>query len=229
MSKTLAEITFSIRNPLKGWISSQNETISDKFLYREISDARSILIKKWFTQNKWIDIQSYASVCCLEICCHHIKCYDKGMMMDVDSGEVEYKVTAPFIESSLGEQAIMYFGDMDGKHPYAKRSVLGASFSKFNFYTHSVPSFFRTNNIFTIENLPDTGTKFVKLIAVLEDVYSSCKPEDIFPFPNHLIYELEELVSKRIMDPARRRPGSRATTTDNNPVNVETVSQKVEV
>jgi hypothetical protein len=229
MSKTLNELVYSVRGPLKGWISSQNEVISDEFLYREIADARSFLLKKWFKENKWIDFQSYAQTCCLEICCHHIQCRDKFTGQMIDSGEVQYKVTAPYIESSLGEQAIIYFGDVDMKHPYAKRSVLGGVFSRFNFYTHSVPSFSRVDNIYTIENLPDTGTKFVTLVAILEDVLPYCNPDDIFPFPNHLIYELEQLVSQRLTDPARKRPASKATTTDNNPVNVQTVAQKAEV
>ena len=229
MSKSLAEITYSIRGPLKGWISSQNEVISDEFLYREIADARSFLIKKWFKENKWIDIQSYAQTCCLEIKCHHIKCHDKKSGQLIDSGEVQYKVEAPYIESSLGEQAIVYFGNVDMKHPYAKRSVLGAVFSKFNFYTHSVPSFSRTDNIWTLENLPDTGTKFVTLVAVLEDVLCACKPDEVFPFPNHYIYELEQLVSQRLTDPARKRPTTKATTTDDNPVNVQTIAQKAEI
>lgn len=227
MSKSLAEINFSIRSPLKGWISSQNEVISDEFMYREIADARSFLLKKWFKENKWIDAQSYAQTCCLEICCHHIQCFDSISGQMVDSGDVQYKVTAPYIESSLGEQAVVYFGDVDMKHPYAKRSVMGAIFSAFNFYTHSVPSYSRVDNIWTVENLPETGTKFVTLVAVLEDVLNSCKPDDVFPFPNHLIYELETLVSQRLTDPARKRPTSKATTVDNNPVVTQSVQQNV--
>ena len=130
MSKSLAEITYSIRGPLKGWISSQNEVISDEFLYREIADARSFLIKKWFKENKWIDIQSYAQSCCLEICCEHIKCFDKKSGLLIDSGQVKYTVKAPYIESSLGEQAIMYFGDVDMKHPYAKEECVRRHFLK---------------------------------------------------------------------------------------------------
>lgn len=228
MSKSLSEIGYSVRNQLHGWISSQNESISMEFIYRKISDVRSLLLKKWFTENKWIDIQSYAQTCCLEIKCHHIQCRDRSTGLMIDSGDVQYKVEAPYLESSLGEQAIIYFGDVDMKHPYAKRSVLGAVFSKFNFYTHHVPSFSRTDYIWTIEHLPDTGTKFVTLVGVLEDVLCVCKPEDIFPFPNHLIHELELMVIQQIMNPSKQRPGSRATTTDNNPVNVQTVAQKIE-
>lgn len=229
MSKSLSEIVYSIRGPLKGWISSQNEVISDEFLYREIADARSFLLKKWFKENKWIDVQSYAQTCCLEIECHHVKCSDRHTGEMVDSGNVQYRVKAPYLESSLGEQALLYFGDVDMKHPYAKRSVLGAVFSRFNFYTYHVPSFSRTDHIWTLENLPDTGTKFVILVAVLEDVLPYCRPDDVFPFPNHMIYELEQLVSQRLTDPSRKRPATKATTTDNNPVNVQTVAQKAEI
>jgi hypothetical protein len=229
MSKSLSELCYSIRNPLKGWISSQNESISDEFIYREIADARSVLLKKWYLQNKWIDVENFSQTCCLEVRCNKIKCYDSYSGNEIDSNEMQYYVDAPFIESFLGEQAIKYFGNVDLKHPYAKRSFLGQTFSRFNFYTARVPSYTRVNNRFIIENLPETGTRFVTLVAIFEDVLTCCTPDCIFPFPNHLIYELEELVSKRIMDPARRRPGSRATTTDNNPVNVETVSQKAEV
>ena len=230
MSKSLAELNYSIRSPLKGWISSQNEVISDEFMYREIADARSFLLKKWFKENKWIDAQSYAQTCCLEICCNSIQCMDTETGLMIDSGEKQYTVTAPFIEESLGEQAILYFGAPDLKHPYAKRSFLGQVFSKWNFYTHHAPAFTRTRNIFTLEHLPETGAKFVTLVALFEDVLVTCKPGDIFPFPNHQIHELELLVIQQIMAPARQfKPSTKSDTTDKAPVNEQSVKQNQEV
>lgn len=228
MSKSLEEIGYSIRNQLKGWISSQNESISMEFIYRQISDVRSLLIKKWFKENKWIDAQSYAQSCCMEICCKPIQCLTSNGTY-IDSDDKQYFVIAPYIETSLGEQAIMYFGSPDLKQPYAKRSFLGQVFSKWNIYTHHAPAFTRVDNKYIIEHLPETGTKFVTLIAVFEDVLKCCKPEDVFPFPNHYIHELELLVIQQIASTMNLKPGTKADTVDNNPVQSQTVRQKQEV
>jgi hypothetical protein len=230
MSKSLEMVGFSIRNQLKGWISSQNEVISMDFIYRKIADVRSLLMKKWYAQNKWIDQQSFAQTCCLTIECEPIQCLDPDTGVMIDSGEKQFFCTAPFIEESLGEQAILYFGSPDLKHPYAKRSFLGQVFSKFNFYTHHAPSFTRTRNKFTIEHLPVTGAKFVTLVAIFEDVLDTCKPGDVFPFPNHQIHELELAVIQQIVNPAKQfKPSLKSDTTDKAPVTEQSVKQNIEI
>ena len=229
MSKTLAEVSYSIRNQLKGWISSQNEAISIDFIYKKIADVRSLLLQQWYEKNKWIDQESYASVC-LEITCEPISCFDSASNSYIDSGMKRYIVIAPYIESFCGEQAIKYFGSPDLKHPYAKRSVLGQTFSANNFYTHHAPAFTRIGNKFILEHLPETGAKFVTLIALFEDVYSVCKPEDVFPFPSHMLHNLELMVIQQIMNPAKQfKPSTKADSTDKAPVVEQTIRQNQEL
>ncbi|VVB59147.1 Uncharacterised protein [uncultured archaeon] len=225
MSKSLSEVSYSIRNQLKGWIASQNEVISIEFIYKKISDVRSLLLQQWYTDNKWIDQESYSQVC-LEIKCEPIQCYDKHSKAYVDSGMKRYVVNAPFIEQFCGEQAIKYFGAPDLKHPYAKRSVSGQSFSESDAYTHHEPSFTRIGNRFILEHLPETGVKFVTLVALFEDVVEVCEPDEVFPFPSHLLHKLELLVIQQIQAPAKQmKPSSVSDSTDRSPVTEQTIKQ----
>ena len=107
MSKTLAEVGYSIRNQIKGYFPSDDERIDIQLIYDKCWDVRSILLKEEYRQFKKINDQDFTPDCCLEVKCDTISC--NGM----STGEVEYYVEIPKVEASLGQDAIKYFGTMN--------------------------------------------------------------------------------------------------------------------
>jgi len=188
MSKSLAEVGYSIRNQIKGFFSGDDERIDIQLIYDKCWDVRSVLLKDEYRQFKKINDQDFTTECCLEVQCGNLVCNG------IDSGVKEFYITIPKIEASLGQDGIKYFGTVDKMHPFRRSNFQGFMFSGYEKYTGKVPTFTLVDDKAILKNLPTQGLKYVCLIAVFEDPRNICSEDDPFPIARHLVHKLELIV-----------------------------------
>jgi len=211
MSKTLAEIGYSIRNQVKGFFSSDDERIDIQLVYDKVWDVRSMLLKEEYRRFKQLNDQDFTSECCLEIQCDVISC--KGY----NSGEKVFFVQIPKVESSLGGDAVKYFGTMNKKTPFRKQSFQGHLYSGHEKYTGNAPSFTFVDDKAILKNLPTKGMKFMCMIAVFESPGDICNEDDPFPIARHLVHKLELLVIQQLMSTLQIGPDEKNDARDDSP------------
>jgi hypothetical protein len=211
MSKTLAEVGYSIRNQVKGYFSSDDERIDIQLIYDKCWDVRSILLKDEYRQFKKINDQDFTPDCCLEVQCGTISC--GGM----DSGVKEFYVEIPKVEASLGQDAIKYFGTLDKRTPFRRVNFQGFMYSGFEKYTGRVPSFSIVDDKAILKNLPTKGLKYVCMIAVFEDPRNICEEDSPFPLARHLVHKLEIIVIQQLMSTLQIGPDEKNNARDDSP------------
>lgn len=219
MSKTLAEIGYSIRNQVKGYYSTDDERIDIQLVYDKVWDIRAMLIKDDFRQFKKVNDQDFSAECCLEVECGIVKCGG------YNSGVKEYYVNIPKVSSALGYGAIKYFGNVDKMTPFRRMNYQGFMFSGHEKYTGKVPSFTLIDDKAILKNLPTTGQKFVCLIAVLEDAKGICKENDPFPLARHLVHKLELLAIQQFMSTIQIGPDESNNGRDDSPDQIKKQSR----
>lgn len=211
MSKTLAEIGYSIRNQVKGFFSSDDERIDIQFIYDKCWDIRSVLLKDEYRQFKKINDQDFTSECCLEVKCNSVICNG------IDSGEKEFYVEMPIIENSIGQDAIKYFGTVDKKKPFRRVNYQGYIYSDHESYTGKAPSFTIINGKAILKNMPTKGLKYICVIAVFEDPRSICDENSPFPLARHLLHKLELIVIQQLTSLIQIGPDEANNGRDNSP------------
>lgn len=219
MSKTLAEIGYSIRNQIKGYFPSDDERIDIQLVYDKCWDVRSVLLKEEYRQFKKINDQDFTVDCCLEVQCDTIVC--GGM----DSGVKEFYVNIPKVEASLGQDAIKYFGTIDKMNPFRRLNFSGFMFSSAEKYTGRVPSFTIVDDKAILKNLPTRGLKYVCMIAVFEDPRDICSQDDPFPIARHLIHKLELIVIQQLMSTIQIGPDENNNARDDSPEQLQKQSK----
>jgi len=208
--KTLEEIGYSVLNQIRGHYTPTSDRIEIKLIYRKIADIRSVLLKEEYLRKKYLDPSVYAQECCLDIGCRELACGE-----DL-SGVIEKFVALPALEEFLGEDAIKYFGSMDKKVPFARRTVNGITFNDYNQYTSMVPFYSRIKNEAILGNIRE-GMEKICVIGVFEDVLNICKPGDAFPLPQHLVHKLELLAIQQFTSTLNIRTDDRNDTRDEVP------------
>lgn len=211
MSKTLAEIGYSIRNQVKGYFSTDDERIDIQLVYDKCWDIRSMLLKEEYRRFKKLNDQDYTTECCLEVKCDVIVC--NGM----NSGVKEFYVDIPKVESSVGYDAIKYFGTLDKRTPFRRMNYQGFLYSNHEKYTGKAPSFTIIDDKAILKNLPTQGLKFLCLIGVLEDPRSICNEDDPFPIARHLVHKLELLAIQQFMSTLQIGPDEGNNARDESP------------
>lgn len=219
MSKTLAEVGYSIRNQIKGYFPSDDERIDIQLIYDKCWDVRSILLKDEYRQFKKINDQDFTPDCCLEIQCGKVSC--GGM----DTGVVEYYVDIPKVEASLGQDAIKYFGTMDNRTPFRRVNFQGFMYSDAEKYTGRAPSFTIVDDKAILKNLPTKGMKYIKMIAVFEDPRNICDEDEPFPLARHLVHKLELIVIQQLMSTIQIGPDERNNARDDSPEQLQKQSK----
>jgi hypothetical protein len=219
MSKTLAEIGYSIRNQVKGYYSTDDERIDIQLIYDKCWDVRAVLLKDEFRQFKKINDQDFTTECCLEVQCGSIVC--NGM----DSGVQEYYVEIPKVESALGYDAIKYFGTVDKATPFRRGNYQSFLYSGHEKYTGKVPFFTIVDDKAILKNLPTKGLKFVCMIGVLEDPRNICNEDDPFPIARHLVHKLELLVIQQLMSTLNIGPDENNDARDSSPQQLQKQSR----
>jgi len=211
MSKTLAEIGYSIRNQIKGYYPTDDERIDIQLVYDKCWDIRSLLLKEEYRKFKKLNDQDYTTECCLEVECDIIHCNG------YNSGVKEYYIKIPKVESSLGYDAIKYLGTVDKRNPFRRTSFQGFLYSDHEKYTSKAPSFTLVDDKAILKNLPTHGLKFVCLIGVLEDPRDICNEDDPFPIARHLIHKLELLAIQQFMSTIQIGPDEGNNARDESP------------
>jgi hypothetical protein len=211
MSKTLAEVGYSIRNQIKGYFSTDDERIDIQLIYDKCWDVRSILLKEEYRQFKKINDQDFTTECCLEVQCSSIVCNG------IDSGVKEFFVQIPKIEASIGYDGIKYFGTVDKKTPFRRVNYQGHMFSGHEKYTGRAPMFTLVDDKAILSNMPTSGMKFVCLIAIFEDPRGICNENDPFPLARHLVHKLELIVIQQLMSTIQIGPDETNNGRDNSP------------
>lgn len=211
MSKSLAEIGYSIRNQVKGFFSTDDERIDIQFIYDKCWDVRSVLLKDEYRQFKKINDQDFTSECCLEVQCNTITCNG------INSGVKEFYVQIPKIEASLGQDAIKYFGTVNKKIPFRRTNYSGHLYSEHETYTGRAPSFTLVDDKAMLKNMPTAGMKFICVIAVFEDPRNICNEDDPFPIARHLVHKLELIVIQQLTSLIQIGPDETNNGRDNSP------------
>lgn len=211
MSKSLAEVGYSIRNQVKGYFSTDDERIDIQLVYDKAWDVRSLLLKDEYRQFKKINDQDFTSECCLKVECREMICDG------INSGEKEFFVKIPKVEASLGYDAIKYFGPVSKKAPFRRTNYQGHLYSSFEKYTGKAPSFTLIDDEAILSNMPTDGLKFVCLIGVLEDPRDICDENDPFPIARHLVHKLEMLVIQQLMSTIQIGPDEHNDGRDDSP------------
>lgn len=211
MSKTLAEVGYSIRNQIKGYFSSDDERIDIQLIYDKCWDVRSILLKEEYRQFKKINDQDFTTECCLEVQCSNLICNG------IDSGVKEFFVQIPKIEASIGYDGIKYFGTVDKRTPFRRVNYQGHMFAGHEKYTGRAPMFTLIDDKAILSNMPTAGMKFVCLIAIFEDPRNICDQDDPFPLARHLIHKLELIVIQQLMSTMQIGPDEANNGRDNSP------------
>jgi len=193
MSKTLAEIGYSIRNQISGYFSTDDARISIDFVYDKAWDVRSMLIKEEYRKFKQLNDQDYISECCLEICCEETVCDGE------DSLHSEKYINLPVLESSLGYNSVKYFGSVDKKTPFRRVNYGGMLYSNFSSWTKKVPTYTIVDTKAYLKNLPTDTMEYICVIGIFEDPRGYCKPDDPFPLARHLCHKLELIVIQQLM------------------------------
>lgn len=211
MSKTLAEIGYSIRNQVKGYFSSDDERIDIQLVYDKCWDVRSLLIKEEFRRFQKLNDQDYTTECCLAVECEPIICDGKN------SGHTELVVDIPKIESSVGYAGIKYFGTVDKKFPFRRVNYQGFLYSGHEKYTGNVPTYTLTDGKATIKNPPTEGLKYICIIGIFEDPRNICDENMPFPIARHLVHKLELLVIQQLMSTLQIGPDESNDARDGSP------------
>jgi hypothetical protein len=210
---SLASIGFSIRNQVKGHFSTDDERIDIELIYKMIRDVRSLLIEKQIKQQGFIDPELYQEICCLEIKCRNLECNG------IKTGETEYYVELPALETTFGRFAIKYFGTVDKKIPFNRKSFEGYLWGKSSPWTGNKPYYSIVGFEAKIRNLPTTAGKYVCIIAVLEDpLNGKCyrlTENDPYPISQSMVHELELICIKQLMSTLQSLPDERNNAADN--------------
>ena len=196
---TLAEIGYSIKNQVSGFVISDDSPIDIYLIYHMIRQYRSTLIKEEFLQLKRISEALYQQCHCLEIKCREIDCDGES------SGQIQNYVELPPLEQSDGYANIKYFGSVNGKDPYYRRSYQGFLYNEESEYTPHNKTFTIVGNEAILNKLPSKSAKYITMVAILEDPLK-CKTkkcdsltvDDQYPIPSHMITKIEMLVTKQL-------------------------------
>ncbi|MEE8327940.1 MAG: hypothetical protein V3R32_04000 [Nitrosomonadaceae bacterium] len=191
--QTHADIGYSIRNQIRGHVSTDDERIDIEHVFKLMYDVRATLLKEEYEKNKKTNFNSFSSECCLNVVCKEIECDG------IKSGDTEYTVTIPRLLDALGRDAIKYFGTVDKKNNFQYLSYQGFQHSGASTYTGNVPGYSIIGETIYLKNLPTDALKYVCMIAIFEKPLILCKPEDPFPMGEHLIHKLQLLVIKQLL------------------------------
>jgi len=209
---SLAQIGFSIRNQVRGYFSSDDERIDIELIYKKVRDVRSLLIKSFYRENKFIGPEMYQEICCLEIQCRQLECNG------IKTGEIEYFIELPRLETSVGFAAIKFLGSADKKLSFTRKSWQGYMFGDSSPWTGNKPFYTIVGDEARIRKLPTTGAKYACLIGLLEDpLDGKCymlSENDPYPISNNMVHELELIVIKQLMSTLQIPPDQRNNATD---------------
>ena len=209
MSKTLAEIGYSIRNQVKGYFSSDDERISIEFVYDKAWDIRSLLIKEEYRKFHKLNDQDFVSKCCLDVVCTET-C--EG------SGTFEYTVAIPILESSVGYDGVKYFGSPDMKTPFRRSNYQGFLYSDSESFTGGAPTYTLYDDRAVLKNMPTDNQEKICIIGIFENPRDHCKPSDPFPIARHLVHKLELLAIQQLMSTIQIGPDEVNNARDDSPM-----------
>lgn len=211
---SLAEIGFSIRNQIKGFVSSDDERIDIEFIYKKVHDVRSLLIKEEIDKNKALSNKFYQRICCLEVICKKEECDG------IPSGTTHYIVNLPPLEG-VTPYSIIYFGNDDGSITFTPKNYSGSLYSQYSQYTGKKPYYTVIDDIAYLYNLPTDELKYICIVGILENpMDKGCYPlteNEEYPMPNNLVHKLELIVIKQLMSLLNIVPDDKNNAT-NNPI-----------
>lgn len=192
---SLAEIGFSIRNSLTGFVSSDDERMDIEFIYYKIRAIRGVLLNQLVSENSALDGSWYQRINCLELKCDKIVCNSVGL------DESYSYVDLPHTEAVSG--GLVYLGSADFTTSWQQISWLGFQFSDGSQMNGRLPIYTVIGDRAFIKNLPTDCSKYVGLVGILENpIGDGCytlKENEDYPIPSNQLYKLELLVKKDIM------------------------------
>lgn len=191
---TLAEIGFSIRNMLTGFVSSDDERLDMELIYKKIHDVRAVLIREDLDTRGRVPFDMYQEINCLEVKCEPIVCNG------VDSGEVDHYIEIPKLITGLGWSDIYYLGTVGRKGGFQRTGVTQFQYNEHSQLKKKKPYYTIIGGKAYLKNLPSDSLKYISLIGILEDpMNTGCydvTENDEYPIPAHMIHKMEIIVIK---------------------------------
>ena len=197
MTKTINELVYSIKEAVYNHAIPDDANIENEFIIGKINDINASLVREYSDSGRNLD-GFYQKVCCIEIECEKQTCTLDGKV--IDSGDVIWKTNLPALHKGIGEKSIKYLGNKDLSVEYTRMSFEGFKSSGGRVWTSTKPLYTVINDEAILKNIPESGAKFLCMIAILADPTSACNWEnDTSMYPTPSPQKLELVVVQSIL------------------------------
>lgn len=196
MGKSLAKIVSSIRTPVLAHAPTDDARLEPEFIEDMILDVRASLVTDYFNGRHYLDDAFFQVHDGVEIFSQKVQI---AAGIQDDHPEIYCKI--PELQSHVGFKNIRYFGSIDGRHNFERKSISGFMSADGRLFTMNDPVYMVNGNKVTLKNLPSLGMRYGRLIAVFYDpreVYGFDRTAD-FPVPDSMIHRLEIACKKDLM------------------------------
>lgn len=196
MGKSLAKIVSSIRTPVLAHAPTDDARVEPELIEDMVLDVRASLITDYFNSRYYLDDAFYQVHDGIEILNQKVQI---AAGIQDDHPEIYCKI--PELQSHVGFKNIRYFGSIDGRHNFERKSMSGFMSADGRLFSMNEPVYTVNGNKIDLKNLPSLGMRYGRLIAVFYDprqVYGFDHDED-FPIADSMIHRLEIACKKDLM------------------------------
>lgn len=218
MGQTIQRIIYSVKEAVTNFHITDDFRIEDEYLIHLANTIRSSLIDEEFKSRKLSD-EYYQRYCCLEVECVKESCVLDGLT--VSSENVLYYADVPSLKKGIGWDNIKMLTAEDVI--FSRLNFMSFKMQDNRQYGLSMPTFTLIGNRVYLRHLPTTGTKFLCIVAILEDplIAGLCDmdSDDEYPVPN--VMKLEYLMKRNVFE-SLNLPVDVINNTNDDTVNVQT-------
>ena len=196
MGKPLPKIVSSIRNPILAHAPTDDSRLEPEYIEDMVLDVRATLIKEFYTSNYYLDDSFFQVYDGIEIQSEKVT-VPAGVQDDFP----ELFAKIPALQSHVGFKNIRYFGSIDGRYNFTRKSMSGFISTEGLLFTMNEPVYTVSGTKVQLKNLPNLGMKYGRLIAVFYDprLIPGFNEDEDFPVSDGMIHKLEIICKKNIM------------------------------
>lgn len=207
MPVTLAELTYNIKNLVRGGQQSDDEPLSDRQVEFIINYVRAMLIRRDLDKGRTINPDLIQDLGCVDVgladeadCC--------GLTLPTGCYVLKTDLAIPRTVELTDRNLLTFIGSIDKKYSFPLVPAHRARWTSYNKYTSKVRRSYLLNEHIFITN--DEMLAKVSIRGVFEDPreasrFSACSgdpcwsPSDPYPIAAHMIQPLTEIVLSKEM------------------------------